>query len=159
MSDIKLSETIVEPKKYKVKSYTFLVILILLVIGLVFLTGTIGPDIFILVMFLFLISIPMLILFRNHLISFLPEIVSDSLLEIDHENKEEKKRFSYSPSLYVKEVGIHIISGLLLLASAVFIYKGYKNIDEKNSIMKIMGSLACVVISGVIILQVDYIID
>ena len=89
----KVSETLVEPSKYKIKSYTMFTVLILVIIGFVLLVGVIGPDFFAILFFLFIMAIPVLILFRNKFIKLLPNFISNNLLEIDH---REKKKMQYN---------------------------------------------------------------
>ena len=152
----KVSETLVEPSKYKIKSYTMFTVLILVIIGFVLLVGVIGPDFFAILFFLFIMAIPVLILFRNKFIKLLPNFISNNLLEIDH--REKKNAIQFNPSKYTKQVGLYLIIIILLIGSIIFLKKGHDKLDEKKSIIKIMGGLVCIVIAGSILLEVDYIV-
>jgi hypothetical protein len=153
----KVSETLVPPPQYKIKSYTMFTILILLIIGFVLLVGKLGPDFFAIIFFLFIMAIPVLILFRNKFINILPDFISSNLLEIDH-SEDTQNKVQFNPSKYTKQVGLYIIIVILLIGTIVFLKKGHDKLDETKSIMKIMGGLVCTVIAGCILLEVDYIV-
>jgi hypothetical protein len=153
----KVSETLVESSKYKIKSYTMFTVFILLIIGFVLLVGVLGPDFFAIIFFLFIMAIPVLILFRNKFINLLPSFVSDNLLEIDH-STEKKNTIQFNPSKYTKQVGLYLIIVILLIGAIVFLKKGHDKLEVKKSIIKIMGALICIVIAGCILLEVDYIV-
>jgi hypothetical protein len=153
----KVSETIVPPPQYKIKSYTMFTVLILLIIGFMLLVGKLGPDFFAIIFFLFIMGIPVLILFRDKFINILPEFLSSNLLEIDH-NPNKQNTVKFNPSKYTKQVGLYIIIVVLLIGSIIFLKKGHDKITETKSIMKIMGGLICTVIAGCILLEVDYIV-
>jgi hypothetical protein len=153
----KVSETLVQSPKYKIKSYTMFTVFILVIIGFVLLVGVLGPDFFAIIFFLFIMAIPVLILFRDKFISILPSFLSNNLLEIDH-SAEKKNTIKFNPSKYTKQVGLYIIIGILLIGAIVFLKKANDKIDEKKIIMKIMGGLICIVVAGSILLEVDYVV-
>ena len=156
MSDIEISEKLIISQNYKIKSYTLMVILILLVLGVLFMVGQFGPDFFALLIFLLIMFVPVILLLKDRLIPILPSLISDNLLEIDHSNKETNN-INFNTSKYTKELGLYIMIVIFLIGSVVFLKKGYNNIDDHKSIYKILGSLACIIISGVILLEVDYV--
>jgi len=153
----KVSETLVQPPKYKIKSYTMFTVFILVIIGFVLLVGVLGPDFFAIIFFLFIMVIPVLILFRDKFINILPSFLSNNLLEIDH-SPDKKNTIKFNPSKYTKQVGLYIIIVILLIGAIVFLKKANDKIDEKKIIMKIMGGLICIVVAGSILLEVDYIV-
>jgi hypothetical protein len=153
----KISETLVQSPNYKIKSYTMFTVFILLIIGFVLLVGVLGPDFFAIIFFLFIMAIPVLILFRDKFINILPSFISDNLLEIDH-STETKNKIQFNPSKYTKQVGLYLIIVILLIGAIVFLKKGHDKLDEKKSITKIMGGLICIVVAGSILLEVDYIV-
>jgi hypothetical protein len=156
MSDIEISENSVLSQNYKIKSYTLMAVLMLLVLGVLFMVGQFGPDFFALLIFLIIMFVPVILLLKDRLIPILPSFISDNLLEIDHVN-EEKNNINFNTSKYTKELGLYIMIVVFLIGSVVFLKKGYNNIDDHKSIYKILGSLACIIISGVILLEVDYV--
>jgi hypothetical protein len=153
----KVSETLVQSPNYKIKSYTMFTVFILVIIGFVLLVGVLGPDFFAIIFFLFIMAIPVLILFRNKFINILPSFLADNLLEIDH-SKDKKNTIKFNPSKYTKQVGLYLIIVILLIGAIVFLKKGNDKLDEKKSIIKIMGALICIVTAGSILLEVDYIV-
>tara|TARA_B110000967_G_C18854805_1_gene546600 strand:+ start:499 stop:966 length:468 start_codon:yes stop_codon:yes gene_type:complete len=153
----KVSETLVQSPKYKIKSYTMFTVFILVIIGFVLLVGVLGPDFFAIIFFLFIMVIPVLILFRDKFINILPSFLSNNLLEIDH-SPDKKNTIKFNPSKYTKQVGLYIIIVILLIGAIVFLKKANDKIDEKKIIMKIMGGLICIVVAGSILLEVDYIV-
>ena len=153
----KVSETLVQPPNYRIKSYTMFTVLILLIIGFVLLVGVIGPDFFAILFFLFIMAIPVFILFRNKFINLLPSVISNNLLEIDH-GIDKKNKIQFNPSKYTKQVGLYLIIVILLIGAIVFLKKGHDKLEVKKSIVKIIGGLVCIVVAGSILLEVDYIV-
>ena len=156
MSDIEISETFTLSNNYKIKSYTLMVILLLLILGVLFMVGQFGPDFFALLIFLIIMFIPVILLLKDKLIPILPKLISDNLLEIDHKEPEVNK-INYSVSKYIKELGLYIMISVMLIGSLVFLKTGNDNIDNQSSIYKILGSLVCIIIGGIILLEVDYV--
>ena len=156
MSDIEISENSVLSQNYKIKSYTLMAVLMLLVLGVLFMVGQFGPDFFALLIFLVIMFVPVILLLKDRLIPILPSLISDNLLEIDHSNKE-KNNINFNTSKYTKELGLYIMIVVFLIGSVVFLKKGYKNIDTYKSIYKILGSLVCTIMGGIILLEVDYV--
>ena len=180
MSKIKISETIKDNPEYRIKSYTLLVISIAIMIGCIFMVGRLGPDFFAIIAFLFIMSFPIIIIFRKKIVNILPNIISDNLFEVNHD-VEIKKNINYDLSKLMKQIGFYIIIVILLIGSIFFIHKGYKIIShsdvEKSSvnvqdfkklfsdeymtkqypkaIYKILGALLFTTISGIIILELD----
>ena len=162
MSDVQLSDTIKKDPKYRIKSYTILVIVIAVIIGFLLLVGRFGPDFFAILIFFVIMLIPVILLLRDKLSNILPSFISNSLLEIDH-SEEKTKSLKFNPSKYTKQVGLYILIVILLIGSIIFIKKagdGLRLKDEKETkkvIFKILGALICTTISGIILLEIDYI--
>ena len=68
LNDITMDSYIRKSPGKRFKSYTIGVIFTLIIIGCIFFIGTIGSDFFALLIFLLIISIPILILFRKKLL-------------------------------------------------------------------------------------------
>ena len=100
--------------------------------------------------------IPVILLLKDKLIPILPKLISDNLLEIDHKETEVNK-INYSVSKYIKELGLYIMISVMLIGSLVFLKTGNDNLDTQSSIYKILGSLVCIIIGGIILLEVDYV--
>ena len=160
MSDIQLSETIKHDPKYKIKSYTMVVVLIAIIIGFLLAIGRFGPDLFAIIIFFVIMLIPVILLLRNKLVNILPTIISDNLLEIDH-SEEKQHKVKFNPSRYTKQVGMYIMIVILLIGSIFFLKKSKDGLKDEEIgtkiIYKILGGLICTIISGVILLEIDYI--
>jgi len=180
MSNIKISETMKDESDYRIKSYTLLVILIAIIIGCLFMVGRLGPDFFAIIAFLVIMSFPILIIFRKKIVNILPNIISDNLFEVNHD-EEPKNNINYNVSKLMKQIGLYVIISILLIGSIFFINKGYKiishsdvkksNVNVKDfkklfsddymtkeypkAIYKILGALLFTTISGIIILEID----
>lgn len=154
MSDIEISQELRKNPTYRIKSYTMLLVCLLLLFGTIFMIGTFGPDFFALLIFLLIFSIPVILLLRNKLVHILPSFIGDSLLEIDHDSKP-KRKITYSISQYAKEIGLYIMIIILLIGAFFLLRDGYRILHEKESIKKILGSMLCVTIAGVILLEID----
>ena len=99
-SNITLIESSKKSPKMKFKSYVSVAVIILLVFLFVFMLGKIGGDFFAIIVFLFVISIPVLILLRHKLVGLLPKPFVDNLLEIDADLDESENR-KYSIGLLI----------------------------------------------------------
>ena len=93
-TEIKISEYLKKNPVHRFKSYTIIIIVIVLILGLVFLTGAYGPDFFGIVIFLLIVSMPVIILFRYKLASILPKSISDNLLDIHHDDYKLKDLYA-----------------------------------------------------------------
>jgi Ni,Fe-hydrogenase I cytochrome b subunit len=156
MSDISINETLKQNPEYRIKSYTMTIVLIVIVIGFILLVGAFGPDFFAILIFLIIMAIPVILLLRNKLINILPSFLSNNLLEIDHGDKQ-KQTVKYNPSKYTKQVGLYIMIVFMLIGSGLFLKKGNSEIEEWESLYKILGGLICLIIGGSILLEIDYI--
>ena len=154
MSDIKLSEHLIKNQEYKIKSYTFMTILILIVIGFIFMIGMFGPDFFALTIFLFIFSIPVILLFKQKIANILPKFVSDKLLEID-DGVAPKRNIKFNISTYVKEIAHYIIICVILIGSGIFLKKSNSDFTDNKCIYKIFGALILTIISGIILLEIN----
>jgi H+/gluconate symporter-like permease len=133
-----------------------LVILILLLLGLVFFMGTVIPEFFVLVIFFIIMGLPVIILLRKKLYKILPNIISDSLVEIDNRQEEEDKtKNTYSISLMWKQVLMFIFIVLLIIGSVYYLKKFKADLTEKKSIVKFLGSFVCATIAGITLLEID----
>ena len=152
-SNITLIESSKKSHKMKFKSYVSVAVLTLLFLLFIFMLGRIGPDFFAIVIFLFVISIPIIILLRHKLAGLLPKVISDNLLEIDADLDESEGR-KYSISLYTKQAGMYIIVAALCIQSVILLNNAKKNLAKREAVYKILGSTASLIIAGIIVLEV-----
>jgi len=155
LNDVTMDSYIRKSPGKRFKSYTIGVIFVLIIIGCVFFIGTIGSDFFALLIFLLIISIPVLILFRKKLLNILPNFISNSLLEIDEEDKNENINPQFSISKWVKEAAIYITIVLLLITSIIIFIDFRKKINKKKTVYKIIGGLLCIVLAGMLLLDIE----
>lgn len=159
-SNIKISEYLKKNPTHRFKSYTITVVFILLVIGLIFLTGKVGPDLFGLILFIVIVSLPLVILFRYKLASILPKTLSDNLMEIDHDDSKERKlKIKVSIPLLIKQIMIYVVIVLLLIGSCILLYKSYNELVVKTSIIYILGAFISQALGGIILLDINNIIQ
>ena len=160
MSDLQLSETIEQEPEYKIKSYTMVVVIVTIIIGFLITIGRFGPDFFAILIFFVIMLIPVVLLLRNKLVNVLPKIISDNLLEIDH-SEEKQNNVKFNPTRYTKQLGMYIMIVILLVGSVIFLKKSMDGLKDnkigKKIIYKILGSLICTVIAGIILLEIDYV--
>ena len=152
LDNIKIEEIRKGTHKYKIKSYVyFIIVLALLLLVFVFLGG-IGNDFFGLMIFLIMMILPVLMLFRNKLPNVMPEFLANSLFEIDF--SEEQNLSPYSISLRNQQYA-KIFSVVVLIIGALVLIADYrKKIADKMSFYKIMGSLGCLIMAGIILSDV-----
>ena len=154
ISAVQMNAIVKENPKTKVKSYLTLIILILVMIGLVFFMGTIIPEFFVLLIFLLILGLPVIILLRKKFYNILPNVIKNSLIEIDN-RKEADTTKSYSVSLFWKQVLLFIFIVLLIIGSIDYLKKFKNNIAEKKSYTKFLGSYVCAVIAGVALFEIE----
>ena len=154
ISAVQMNTIVKENPKTKVKSYLTLIILILVMIGLVFFMGTIIPEFFVLIIFLLVLGLPVIILLRKKLYNILPNVIKDSLVEIDNRKEDDTKK-TYSVSLYWKQVLLFIFIILLIIGSIDYLKKFKNKLAEKESYTKFLGSYICVVIAGVALFEIE----
>ena len=158
MSDIKLSESNNQAQNYRLKSYTGLAVLILIIIGCILISGKLGANFFVIVLFGLIVLVPVIIIFRKNLVSILPKPISDNLLEIDAKNNEnKKKKRRYQPSKIVREIGMYILVTVLLIGAVFQLYITKKAIKDKKALYTIFGALCCIIIAGVIIFEFEHV--
>ena len=156
MSDIKLSESNSSPTNYKLKSYTGIAVLLIIIIGCVLISGKLGENFFVIVLFVLIVLVPVILIFRKNLVSILPKPLSDNLLEIDAKKEENQKKM-YQPSRIVKEIGMYMLVTVLLIGAGLQLYVSKKAIKEKKAVYAIFGALACIIVAGVIILEFEHV--
>lgn len=155
LNDVTMNSYLKNSPGKRFKSYTIGVIFILIIIGCVFSIGIIGSDFFALLVFLMIISIPVLILFRKKLLNILPNFISNSLLEIDDEEKNDSIKLKFSISKWVKETGIYFTIILLFITAAILIVDFRNKLEEKKTLYKIIGGVICIVLSGMLLIDID----
>lgn len=157
-SDNKVQSILKNNPTHRFKSYTAVIILVLLGFCFIVMVGSIGPDMFGLVIFSIIIALPVIILFRHKFASILPEVISNNLLEIDHEldkERELKAKLKFTISKLVKEVAIYIIISLLLLGGCLLLKQSNDELGEKKTFIKIIGAFLCFSIGGIMLLDMD----
>ena len=153
-SNITLIESNKKSPKMKFKSTLSMAMLILIVLLFIFMLGKIGPDFFAMLIFLLILSFPVLILLRHKLVGFLPKAISDNLLEIDSDLDESENR-KFSITLYTKQAGMYFIVVALCIQSIILLNNARKNIPQKDTIYKLLGSAASLIIAGIVTLEVS----
>jgi hypothetical protein len=152
LDNIKIDAIRKGTQKYKIKSYVYFIIVIALLLLVFVFLGGIGNDFFGLMMFLIMMILPVLMLFRNKLPSVIPDFLANSLFEIDF--SEEQNLSSYSISLRSQQYA-KIFSIVVLIIGALVLIADYrKKLGDKMVFYKIMGSLGCLIIAGIILSDV-----
>ena len=154
ISGVQIDEIVSQNPKTRIKSYLRLILLFLVLFGVLFIVGSFVPEFLVLFVFLLLMSAPIIILLRKKISGILPNFISNSLMEIDNRNEEEKKQ-NYSVSLYYKQV-LSIIFWFLLFAGGINYLKQFiKQYTEKKSIMKFLASFVCITLGGLTALELE----
>ena len=153
-SNIAIVESPKKQIKMKFKSYVTVVVIILLVLLFIFMLGRIGPDFFAVIVFLVVISIPVIVLLRHQLVGLLPKPITDNLLEIDADLDDGEHK-TYRLELHVKQIGMYIVIFALCIQSVVLLKNAKKNLAQKESVYKLLGSVVSLVIAGIINLEIS----
>lgn len=159
-TEIKISEYLKKNPVHRFKSYTIIIIVIVLILGLVFLTGAYGPDFFGIVIFLLIVSMPVIILFRYKLASILPKTISDNLLDIHNDDSKLKDLdvtvdMKFKTPKLVKEILVYTIIILLMIGSIMLLKKAQIEYIRQSSYIYILGSLVCLTLAGVTLLDIE----
>ena len=153
ISNAQMNVIVKENPKYKVKSVLTIIVLVLLIIGIIIFMGTIIPEVFVFIIFILIMSLPIIILLRQKIYNMVPVFMKNSLLEID--KSEEGKTEVINVSKKYKKVLALVFTFLLFLGSLNYLNKFNKQIAEKKSITKFLGSFVCIVISGITMLELE----
>ena len=154
ISGVQIDEIVSQNPKTRIKSYLRLILLFLVLFGVLFIVGSFVPEFLVLFVFLLLMSAPVIILLRNRISGILPDFISNSLMEIDNRNEEEKKQ-NYNVSLYYKQVLSIIFSFLLFVGGINYLRQFIKQYTEKKSIIKFLASFVCITLGGLTALELE----
>ena len=151
LEDIKIQSVRSESKQYKIKSYVTFLILIVIVFAFFLFLGSFGNDMFGLLVFLIIFSLPVIIIFRNSLPKILPDFIADSVYEIDNTTDSQK---IYNISTKTTQSGLLFGIAVLLIGAIALIVKYRKQIEDPMCFFKIMGSMVCLSFAGIMLSKV-----
>ena len=154
LEDLKVDTIRKGTKRYKIKSYVYFVVVILIFLVFIVFMGKLGNDFLGLLIFLLLMILPVLIVFRHKLPSILPGFLEDKVYEIDHKpikNNENEPILPYDINKKHIQTGTIAIMVVLIIGSILLIYQYKKNLRDGTCIYQIMGSLACLIVAGIIL--------
>ena len=154
ISHAEMKVIIKENPQYKIKSVLTIIILLLIVIGVILFMGTIIPEFFVFIIFLLILSLPIILLLRQKIYDFVPEFIKNSLLEIDQKDDETKTQVVNVSKKY-KQILILVFCFILFCGSVNYLKKFSTNLAERKSISKFLGSFVCIVIAGIAILEIE----
>lgn len=152
LEDIKIDTVRRGTKTYRIKSYVIFLILIAVIFLVLLFLGSFGNDLFGLVVFLLIFSVPVMLIFRNKLPSVLPDFITDSLYEVD-ESIEDSQPI-YNVSTRTTQLANLFGVVVLLLGAIVLIIKYRNQIEDPMCFYKIMGSMICLVFAGIMLANV-----
>tara|TARA_B100000886_G_scaffold314471_1_gene251772 strand:+ start:13 stop:504 length:492 start_codon:yes stop_codon:yes gene_type:complete len=153
ISNAEMKVIVKENPQYRIKSILTIIVLVLILVGVIFFMGTILPEFFVFIIFLLILSLPILLLLRQKIYDFVPTFIKDSLLEIDDSDKVEKKPTSISRKY--KQILALVFVTLLFIGSGNYLNKFRINIGERKSITKFLGSFVCIVLAGITLLDIE----
>ena len=149
IENIKIDALRKQTENYRIKSYVMFLILLGIILLVLIFIGRLGNDLFGLLIFLLIFSIPMLILFRNKLPNIMPEFITNSLYEID-ETKEDVQPV-YNVSTKTKQ-NAYLFAFIVLIIGSIMFIADYRNqLEDRSSFLKIVGSLVCIIFAGIIL--------
>jgi len=154
ISNAQMEVIVKDNPKYKVKSTLTLIVFILIIVGIIFFMGTVIPEFFVFIIFLFILSLPIILLLRQKIYNIVPSFIKNSLLEIDKRDENEKNQ-TVSISKKYKQILVIIFVTLLFIGSIIYLRKFNKKLEEKKSITKFLGSFVCIVIAGITMLDIE----
>jgi len=164
-TDITLSEVPQKKGQIKMMKYhVFIIIVALVVIGFIVIVGKFGSNGLAFFIFITFLLIPVIVMYGNKLPNYIPgplgSLISGN--EVEKPNKKSKK--------IVSKMGkqIFMIVSIILLITGCIILMSNINNDLKHNVPKeislenetftrIMMSLLCAIIAGVLLLKLTYI--
>lgn len=149
ITDVQINSIQSSTKEYKIKSIFKFSLLIIVLLAIIMIMGRYLPEFFVLIVFLLILSMPVIILLRKKLYGIVPDFVKDSFLEIDQqiENKNKQKK-NYVTRFY-KQI-VLIIFVFFLFAGGLYNLLAFnREFENKKSITKFLGAFVCIVISGI----------
>ena len=154
ISNAEMKVIVKDNPKYKIKSVLTIIVLLLILIGVIIFMGSIIPEFFVFIIFLLILSLPIILLLRQKIYDFVPTFIKNSLLEIDHSDGEENTE-NFNISKKYKQILTLIFVSLLFIGSINYLRKFSKKIGEKKSITKFLGSFVCILIAGITLLDIE----
>lgn len=145
--------------EYKVKPGRYSLVMTIIMVILLMATTILGLDVFILFLIAIVAIIPLLILFRNSIINYLPSSLSNNLKEIDLKNKKTTQK---NISNTVKQVGYFITTLVILIGASLLIFNLNKdiNMDRLNTqstfkpIHKFVAALTSILVAGAVVIEI-----
>ena len=156
ISNAQMQVIITDNPKYKIKSMLTIIVLLLIFIGIIFFMGTVVPEFFVFIIFILILSLPVIILLRQNLYGIIPSFIKTSLLEID--KVEEGTTQNFNVSKKYKQILALIFILLLFIGSINYLTQFNSKLEEKKSITKFIGSFICIIIAGITLLDIEQII-
>ena len=153
ISNAEMKVIVKENPQYRIKSMLTIIVLVLIIVAIIFFMGTILPEVFVFIISLFILSLPIILLLRQKIYDFVPTFFKDSLLEID--DTGDKKEEPVSISRKYKQVLALIFVSLLFIQSIRYLNNFKKNLGEKKSISKFLGSFVCILLAGITLLDLE----
>ena len=153
ISNAEMKVIVKDNPKYRIKSMLTIIVLVLILVGVIFFMGTIIPEFFVFILFLLILSLPIILLLRQKIYDFVPVFIKNSLLEIDDSDKVEKKPINISRKY--KQILALVFVSLLFIGSINYLKKFHKNLAERKSITKFLGSFVCIVLAGITLLDIE----
>ena len=153
ISHAQMEVIIKENPKYKIKSTLTMIVLLLIFIGIIFFMGTIIPEFFVFIIFLLILSLPVIMLLRQKIYDFVPLFIKNSLLEIDNVEEGNTQHINVSKK-YKQFLAIFFVL-LLFIGSISYLTKFNNEFEEIKSITKFLGSFVCIIIAGITLLELE----
>jgi hypothetical protein len=154
ISNSQMEVIVKDNPKYKIKSTLTLIVFILIIVGIIFFMGTVIPEFFVFIIFLFILSLPIILILRQKIYNIVPNFIKNSLVEIDKRDENQKNQ-TVSISKKYKQILVIIFVTLLFIGSIIYLRKFIKKLEEKKSITKLLGSLVCIIIAGITMLDIE----
>lgn len=161
-TNIKLKSTNANTGKITmIKYHVFIILLILLVLGFLIIVGKFGSNGLAFFIFIIFLLIPVIVMYRNDLPDYIPgplrALISDTVVK----SKSQKKK-ALQVSKVTKQIFI-VVSIVLLIIGCIILLSNIspdlkmdmeKDVSlENDTFTKIMATLACAIIAGILVLK------
>lgn len=152
-----------EPKFKMIKYHVFIVIVFLIVLLFLLLAGKFGGDSIPFILFTLIMSLPILIIYRNQIPDYIPKPFSDLLIE---EEKPKTEKIEYESVLDTKTTKskqiLYLLGIIVLSISLILLIIGLNNdlkindmeiIKNKKIGTKILTGLVIAIMNGIMLIK------
>lgn len=165
IKDIDLKSVNSTGKITMIKYHVFIIMLIIIIVGFLVIVGKFGSNGVAFFIFIIFLLIPVIVMYRNSLPDYIPgplrALISDNIVPSKAEKKKNLQVSKITKQIFIVVSIVLLIIGCVILLSNISpdLQMGVeKEISlENDTLTKIMATLTCAIIAGILVLKLPYI--